>query len=525
MACGNRAWSGRTTVAKEPRPVISGFHPDPSVVRAGTDFYLVTSSFEYFPAVPIFHSTNLTDWTQIGHALDRVSQVDVASARASGGIYAPTIRRHAGRFWMITTNVSDDRGQILVSATDPAGPWSDPVRIPGVAGIDPDLAWDDAGRLLVTFATADADANADAASTSSIIRQVEVDPSSGDTRGDPIELWQGTGRQCPEGPHLYRANGYWYLLLAEGGTERGHSVVIARGATPQGPFEPNPAGAILTRRGHGGSLQNTGHADLVQRADGSWAIVFLGVRVRGVSPGFHGLGRETFAAEVHWHDGWPVVGELLEPSATSTSTVVKEDTDFAGRLGYEWVASGPGCASPVAAVGDGSLLLNSADYHDVFLGRRQEHLYADATVSIEAGGGRGALVLRLDPSHEYLVEVSSASVAAVSQVGAVRAVFVKKKRTANWPRSTHGATNLEVYVAVVPVTSTSGAPECVTLGYVDNGVRVELARLDGRYLSTEVAGGFTGRLFGVVSVSGHPAFSHFRYRGSDDPAALAAASL
>jgi xylan 1,4-beta-xylosidase len=522
-------------VTQEPRPVISGFHPDPSVVRSGDDFYLVTSSFEYFPAVPLFHSTNLTEWTQVGHVLNRGSQVDVAHAQPSGGIYAPTIRQHSGRFWMITTNVSDGRGQILVSATDPAGPWSDPVRIPDVEGIDPDLAWDDAGRLLVTYAqfgtatSTSASTSAPAATSTSaftsVIRQVEVDPSTGDVRGKPVELWQGTGHQFPEGPHLYRANGYWYLLLAEGGTERGHSVVIARGPTPQGPFEANPAGPILTRRGKGGSLQNTGHADLVQRADGSWAIVFLGVRVRGVSPGFHGLGRETFAAEVHWQNDWPVVGDLLEPSTTTASTVVDVVTDFSGRLGSEWVASGPGAAAPIAAVGDGSLLLNSSDYHDVFLGRRQEHLYADATVSIEAGSGRGALVLRLDPAHEYAVEVSSTSVAAVSQVGAVRAVVVEKKRTASWPQSTPGATNLAVYVAVIPVTSTSGAPECVTLGYVENGVRVELARLDGRYLSTEVAGGFTGRLFGVVSASGNPAFSHFRYRGSDDPAALASASV
>jgi xylan 1,4-beta-xylosidase len=506
-------------VAKEPRPVISGFHPDPSVIRSGEDYYLVTSSFEYFPGVPLFHSTDLTEWTQIGHVLSRPSQLDVSAARPSGGVYAPTIRKHGGRYWMITTNVSDGPGQILVSAADPAGPWSDPVRIRGIEGIDPDLAWDDEGRLLVTFATFDEE------TTTSVIRQVEVDPASGDLLQAARALWQGTGHKFPEGPHLYRANGYWYLLLAEGGTERGHSVVIARGPSPQGPFEPNPAGPILTRRGHGGSLQNTGHADLVQRADGTWVIVFLGVRVRGVSPGFHGLGRETFAAYLHWKNGWPVVDDLLSPSESRASTVVDETTNFSGQLGYEWVASGPGAAAPIAAVGDGSLLLNSASYHDVFLGRRQEHLYADATVSIEAGAGRGALVLRLDPAHEYAIEVSATTVAAISQVGAVRAVVVQKKRTANWPRSTQGTTNLSVYVAVVPVTSTSGAPECVTLGYIENGVRVEMARLDGRYLSTEVAGGFTGRLFGVVSASGNPAFSHFRYRGSDDAAALASAPL
>ncbi|PRY67667.1 beta-xylosidase [Glaciihabitans tibetensis] len=518
-------------MAQEPRPVIPGFHPDPSVVRVEEDYFLVTSSFEYFPGVPLFHSTNLTDWTQIGHVLNRRAQLDLSRAKPSGGIYAPTIRHHGGRFWMITTNVDDDGGQILVSATDPRGPWSDPVRIPGAAGIDPDLAWDDAGRLFVTFATFDA------ATITSVIRQAEVDPVTGNVQGEPIELWQGTGHKFPEGPHLYRINDYWYLMLAEGGTERGHSVVIARGPTPQGPFEANPTGPILTRRGYPGTLQNTGHADLVQRPDGSWAMVFLGVRVRGGSHGFHGLGRETFAAEVRWQDGWPVVGDLLSPtvahpsaisstvtgtsSGTAVSTVTDVLTDFSAQLGYEWVSSGPASGSPVAALGDGSLLLNSARYSDVFLGRRQEQLFAEATVSIEPGSGRGALVLRLTPTHEYSVEVSASTVAAVSQVGAVRAVVVQRTHSTEWPGSSRESTSVTVYVAVVPETSGSGGPDCVALGYMKDGERVELARLDGRYLCTEVAGGFTGRLFGIVSADGQPAFKHFRYRGSDDATALA----
>jgi xylan 1,4-beta-xylosidase len=504
-----------TPVTNEPRPVISGFHPDPSVVRSGDRYYLVTSSFEYFPGVPLFESTNLADWTPIGHVLDRADQLDVTGAKPSGGIFAPTIRERNGTFWMITTNVSDGKGQLLVSATDPHGPWSAPVRIPGIDGIDPDLAWDDAGRTLVTFA------HFDPTTTTSVIRQVVIDPATGEVLSEPVDLWQGTGHKFPEGPHLYRIGDYWYLLLAEGGTERGHSVVISRGPTPQGPFEPAPDGPILTRRGRPGPLQNTGHADLVQRSDGSWAMVFLGVRVRGGSPEFHVLGRETFAAEVSWHNGWPVVGELLEPSspASGRGSVTDVTYDFSKTLGPAWAGSGPHAADAILAVGDSSLVLSGSRESDGFLGRRQEHLYAEAQVTIEALGGTGSLVLRIDPSHEYAVSVTPRRIHAISQVGAVRASVVERSIVAHGGAAP-GTEKVTVYVSVKPASSIPGAPDCVILGFIHNGVRTQLARLDGRYLSTEVAGGFTGRFFGIVAASGRPSFSNFRYRGSDDAGAL-----
>lgn len=497
----------------EPRPVISGFHPDPSVLRCADGFYLVTSSFEYFPGVPLFHSTNLCDWTQVGHVLDRPDQLDVSTAKPSGGIFAPTIRERDGTFWMITTNVSDGRGQLLVSATDPRGPWSAPVRIPDIDGIDPDLAWDDAGRTLVTFATFDAE------TTTSIIRQVEIDPATGAVLSAPVDLWQGTGHKFPEGPHLYRVGDFWYLLLAEGGTERGHSVVIARGLTPQGPFEAAPDGPILTRRGMGGTLQNTGHADLVQRPDGSWVIVFLGVRVRGGSPQFHVLGRETFAAELSWRDGWPVVGELLEPSSPAGG-VTDIANDFSKTLGPAWAGSGPHAADAILAVGDSSLVLSGSRESDGFLGRRQEHLYAEAQVTIEPTDGHGSLVLRIDPSHEYAVSVSPRRIRVISQVGAVRASIVERSLPAPRIGTSRNAEKTTVYIRVLPASSIPGAPDCVSLGFIADGMHTQLARLDGRYLSTEVAGGFTGRFFGVVAANGRPSFSRFRYRGSDDAAAL-----
>src|ERR1043165_9586655 len=189
-------------------PVIPGFHPDPSICRVGEDYYLACSSFEYFPGVPLFHSRDLVHWTQIGNALDRPGQLRLPlDSPSSGGIYAPTLRHHDGRFWLIVTNVTEGEGNLLFTGTDPAGPWSDPIRLAGVPGIDPDLAWDEDGNCWCTTAG---------------VRQVRLDPYTGRTLGAPYRIWSGSpGAQAPEAPHLYQIGDYWYLLIAEGGTERG----------------------------------------------------------------------------------------------------------------------------------------------------------------------------------------------------------------------------------------------------------------------------------------------------------------
>ena len=317
------------TVALQ-RPVVPGFHPDPSVCRVGDTYYLVTSSFEYAPGVPIFRSTDLRSWEQIGNVLDRPSQLDVSAAGPSGGVFAATLRHHDGRFWMITTNWADDGGQLIVHAQDPAGPWSDPVRIPSAMGIDPDLAWDDEGRCLMSYA------GFGPGGGEGIVQSV-IDPMTGEVLTERRWLWSGTGGKFPEGPHLYRIGDWWYLLIAEGGTERGHAVTIARSRSPQGPFESNPNNPILTHRGTDLPVQNTGHADLVQRPDGSWAIAYHGVRSRGSSPEWHALGRETFLDDVVWDDGWPTLTGHLEP-VPAIGDVQSED--LAGEaLPPSWVGA------------------------------------------------------------------------------------------------------------------------------------------------------------------------------------------
>ncbi|OIK07803.1 glycoside hydrolase family 43 protein [Streptomyces monashensis] len=486
-------------------PVIPGFHPDPSICRVGEDYYLACSSFEYFPGVPIFHSRDLVNWTQIGNVLDRPSQLRLpVETSSSGGIYAPTLRHHDGRFWLVVTNVSGG-GNLVVTATDPAGPWSEPVHAPGVPGIDPDLAWDEEGDCWCTFAG---------------VGQVRFNPYTGETLGEPYRVWSGTpGAAAPEAPHLYRIGEYWYLMIAEGGTERGHAVSIARGPSPGGPFEPCPANPILTHRSTTEPVQNTGHADLVQAPDGSWWMVLLGVRPQGGTPGWHVLGRETFLAPVTWEDGWPVVGEVaLElaelPWQVSPPQPLPERDDFdSAELRPCWISLRDRPAELVGTKERDSWLTlrargSSLDEPDVVLvGRRQQHLAFEARTLIDPGTGTGGLAVRLDERHHYAIEADAdGRVRVIARIGTVRSVVAERALPA-------GPLVLSVRTgpAPEPHDARRGPDSLVFAAGTADGTTSDLASVDGRYLSTEVAGGFTGRVIGLYAAAGTVCFDWFDY--------------
>ncbi|XVU27877.1 family 43 glycosylhydrolase [Actinoplanes sp. CA-054009] len=471
------------------RPVIAGFYPDPSVCRAGDTYWLACSSFEYAPGVPLFRSTDLLTWEQAGNALTRPTQLDVSGTFSSGGIYAPTLRFHDGEFWLITTNVSDGQGQLLTRATDPAGEWSDPVRLPDVPGIDPELAWDDDGTCYLTLSEGPAG-----------IVQYVLDPATGTLLSERRQLWSGTGGMYPEGPHLYHVEDHWYLMIAEGGTERGHAVTIARGPSPSGPFEPCPHNPILTARGTDQAVQNTGHADLVQRPDGSWAMLYHGVRARGFSPQWHVLGRETFASEIAWVDGWPRLTTPIEPAAGASVTVDELSTltlpaswvspsrfpgDVMRRVGGRWQLEGPG-----------------------FAGRRQQHLTARVTTVIDVRDGVGGLSIRLSPRHRLDIEADAEQVRAVAHSGGLTVPL------GSHPVADPGHIRLELRAAEPGVAA--GPDEIIAELVTDSGP-VELGRLDGRHLSTEVAGGYTGRVIGVWADRGRIGILAFTYTGTDGP--------
>lgn len=289
-------------------PIVPGYNPDPSICRVGDTFYLVNSTFEFFPGVPLCTSKNLVNWQLIGHVLDRESQLPLAGSTPSGGIFAPTIRYHDGLFYMITTNVnimfgSGRTGNFIVHAKDPAGPWSEPVFVDQF-GIDPSLFWDDDGRCYFCGT------GHDEAFGGQGIVFFEVDPLTGAILSEKEFISHGSGGKCPEGPHIYKKDGWYYLMLAEGGTEYGHMETIARSRDIRGPYEFRPEGPLLTCRGQSGDcnpIQATGHADLVEDADGNWWVVSLGIRPIG--PMAHHLGRETFLAPVEWVDGWPCMAQ------------------------------------------------------------------------------------------------------------------------------------------------------------------------------------------------------------------------
>jgi beta-xylosidase len=487
-------------------PVIAGFHPDPSVCRAGGDYYLACSSFEYFPAVPVFRSRDLVHWEQIGNALEWPLP---ETAPSSGGIYAPTLRHHDGRFWLITADVSGG-GTVLVTATDPAGPWSDPLTIPGVKGIDPDLAWDDEGRCWCTYAG---------------IEQVRIDPRTGRVFGEPRRIWPGTpGAQFPEAPHLYRIGDFWYLLIAEGGTERGHCVSVARSPAPDGPFEPCPANPVLSHRSTARPVQNTGHGDLIQAPDGSWWMVLLGARPRGGTPGWHVLGRETYLVPVTWADGWPVPGEVELvmaappwPPQPVAAPPVRDDFDSA-ELHPRWVSVRSRPAAHCSATErPGWLTLHArgaspGDPGDAFAGRRQQHLSCRVRALADPAAGRGGLAVRLDEQHHYEVEVADGRASVSARIGPLCQTVASRLVPAR-----QVVLRIEAHASAPGLGHPCKEPDVLRLGVEEPGGAFSvLAELDGRYLSTEVAGGFTGRVIGMYAAAGTIRFDWFDYEPLGD---------
>jgi xylan 1,4-beta-xylosidase len=486
-------------------PVIPGFHPDPSVCRVGDEYFLVTSSFTYSPGLPIFRSRNLVHWTQIGNVLERPSQLDLSGTTdsASAGIYAPTLRHHDGRFWTITTIVCRaGLHTFFVTAPDPAGPWSDPVRV-AIPGIDPDMAWDGANRCWVHFSTLGG------------IARVRIDSSTGDVLEGPDPTWSGTGLQFPEAPHLTERAGWWYLLLAEGGTERGHAVSVARSLSPEGPWEGCPRNPILSHRSTSSPIQNTGHADLVEATDGSWWMVLLGVRPRGVSPGFHVLGRETFLTPVEWLDGWPIPAEVTPtmqrrpPGPAGRDALVARDDFDDLALAPHWV-SVRRTPAEVSSLGrrPGWLALTGDDStldmaYPSFVGRRQQHHECRARACVDPGSAvEAGLAVVMDECAHYGVAVVGDRVLARARIGPLVTVVAEALRPP------HPA------VLTIETDPSARGPDTVSLGYHDaDGRKRTLAELDGRYLSTEVTGGFLGRTIGMYAVGGSAFFDWFDYEG------------
>jgi alpha-N-arabinofuranosidase len=392
-------------------PIITGMNPDPSICRVGDDFYLVTSTFEYFPGLPIYHSKDLVHWKLIGHALSRPNNNPLMGCYAStGGQYAPTIRYHKGKFYVIGTNYGGKgtQGISYVTATDPSGPWSDPIWI-GLWYVDPSLEFindtayylspDNAGSFLLGI----------------------IDIQTGKFKVPLKKVASGLGGSSPEGPHFYKVNDNYYIMSAEGGTGYEHREVIQRSKSPWGPYEPSPINPVLSNMTSPQSpFQAIGHADLVQIQDGSWWAVCLGIRPRGGK--YQHLGRETYLAPITWDkDGWPRCGKdgiVLEnfPSPNSKKHVwerepVRDNFDASG-LNLNWtfirnpheedwsLSERPGYLSL-----KGSKVNFKEKDSPAFIGRRQTAFNMVASTKINfipiSDNEEAGLVIRADDKNHY----------------------------------------------------------------------------------------------------------------------------
>ena len=499
-------------------PILPGWYSDPSFCTNGEgDYFLVTSTFSYFPGVPIFHSRDLVNWKQVGHVLDRPSQLTgLGRQHTSGGIYAPDIKYNPANrtYYMITTNVGT--GNFLVKTQDPFGAWSDPILLPQVQGIDPSLFFDDDGRAYIVN-NDEAPGGKPEYDGHRTIRIVEYDVKNDCTIGERrVIVNKGVDPAAKpiwiEGPHLYKIDGKYFLMCAEGGTSDQHSEVIFRSDSPMGEYKPWSQNPILTQRHLSAdrldAVTCTGHADLLQTPDGAWWGVFLGCRP--TKKGFENLGRETFLMPVRWsEDGFPFFlegeetvplivrhpGTRVEGNPTFGNFVVEDSFD-GDRLDQTWMTlRGP--ADGLYALRGGALELTCSPRHAtrfetpaLILRRLQHHAFSASTRMrfVPEGSEAAGLLLYKDERHQYFLKVC----------------LVDGKPSICLERygETLSCKALPKTFSTVDLCIASDDGLTFRFGYAVDGreMRTLVAGVDASYLSTAVAGGFTGTTVGPYAV-------------------------
>lgn len=504
-------------------PILEGFYPDPSILRVGTDYYLVNSSFAYFPGIPVWHSRDLVDWTQIGNAIDRPSQLDFKGLGISRGVFAPAIDYHNGVYYIVNTCV-DCGGNYLVTASDPAGPWSDPVWLP-FDGIDPSLFFDDDGKAYIVN-----NGPPDGPPLYNGHRAIwlqEFDLATRTLVGPRLVLVNGgtdLSKQPVwiEGPHLFRHDGKYYLTCAEGGTDDQHSEVVFRADTIRGPYVSYPGNPILTQRdldpARADPITSTGHAQLVETQNGKWWAVFLGTRPYADDD--YNTGRETFLLPVHWtEDGWPVIldhgksvpyvaprpdlprGTAGKP--TSGNFALRDDFRetalspawlFIRTPKEKWYALKHG-ALDIAARPDS---IGSLDQPS-FIGRRQQNMFVSVSTAMRytpsKDGDEAGLVAFQNRDFYYFL--------GVAEIAGKTVVALKRRA---------GEADGEDGVVVASAPIAKGAPVRLKIDAsggrydfsyaVRRGAWSVLAKdADGTILSTHEAGGFVGTVIGLYAYS------------------------
>ncbi len=504
-------------------PILPGWYSDPSVGSNGEDYYMVTSTFAYFPGVPIFHSKDLVNWKQVGHVLDRPEQLPLEGQRTSGGIFAPAISYNPNNqtWYMITTNVG--KGNFFVKTKDPQGSWSDPIWLPEVHGIDPSFFFDCDGKAYIVN-----NDEPDGGSTYQghrAIRLIEFDVDNDVTVGSSKMIVNGGVNldEKPiwiEGPHLYKINGKYYLMCAEGGTSVDHREVIFKSDTPTGPFKPAVMNPILTQR----QLPNdrpipitcAGHADLVQKNDGQWWSFFLACRP--IDNKFENLGRETFFMPVRWNEkGFPymtkddeVIPRMIQMEGVKRDDSLKifgnfelKDDFTSSALGMQWMNI-HGDASALYSLSEnaGYLSLKCAEVSSneaipsAFVCRRLQHHKFECETSLflhsTSKSDKAGILLYKDESHQYLLALQEltqdSSLLSVTRIGAEGAAVLSSR-----------VITKSLNPVKLKVTSSGKA---FSFQYaIDEEWNMLASNIDAYYLSTAQSYGFTGTTIGLYASS------------------------
>lgn len=509
-------------------PILQGCYPDPSICRKGNDYYLVTSTFAMFPGVPIFHSTDLVNWKQIGHVLDRKSQLKVEDCGISAGIYAPTIRYNANNdtFYMITTQFSGGFGNIVVKTKDPMKGWSDPIKL-AFNGIDPDIFFDDNGKAYIVHNDAP-DRGKELYEGHRVIKIWEYDV-------EKDSVIQGTSKIIVDGgvditkkpiwieaPHMYKKNGKYYLMCAEGGTGDNHSEVVFISDSPKGPFKPWNNNPILSQRhlpiDRPNKIDWAGHADIVEGQDGKYYGVFLGIRPNTAN--MVNTGRETFILPVDWSGTFPVFENGLIPMECKIKTpagVVNhkgkdgffQNGNFtftenftSANLDYRWVGlrTDPKDIVTIGKKGGLKMVTYASNIKEVkpisALFYRQQHarFSAQTTVNFKPKSDNDLAGLTCYQSERFNY------VFGITKEG--------KKDILILARTERGKTTIIAKTEVdakQPITLyVDGMDNDYKFNYSVGGEVINLGgTVSGDILSTNRAGGFTGAMIGLYTTKGN----------------------
>jgi alpha-N-arabinofuranosidase len=528
-------------------PILTGFYPDPSICRVGSDYYLVTSSFSYFPGIPIFHSKDLANWNQIGHVMDRPEQLDLDGLGVSRGIFAPAIRFNKGVFY-VTCTLVDKGGNFVVTSKKPEGPWSNPAWIPQINGIDPSMFFDENGKAYITYNSIAPD-DKPLYNGHRTLRMYEFDVANLKVIGDEVILVNGGVDLSKkpiwiEGPHIFQKDGNYFLIAAEGGTGDQHSEVVFRSKNVAGPYVPFERNPILTQRHldpkRKNAVTSTGHADFVETESGDWWAVFLGCRP--YENDYYNTGRETFLAPVKWQNGWPVIDlghdEVqyhysfpITPAREADAIPHRGNFQFRDefeteKLNHNWIflrtprekwhdlQSRKGFLSmqlrPASCAGKAN---------PSFLGHRQQHLQGAASVAIDfspkAENEKAGLLVFQNEKHFYFLCKSLDGNAATIQL--YKSGEQQMELLASQKISAAQKTQ-PIYLKI----EARGGTYAFSFAVDPDKWNLLQEHVDAKFLSTKVAGGFVGCVYALYATSlGKPSqnaahFDWFEYRGDDE---------